>query len=147
MRQLDKIGQLLQDRNWFILVPNDMRNAPIVLPKTQKDDVDGVLILGEYYTVADFEAYFGKQYQVENYIDDAHILVSWVSTNLDEIPALEAMLNSNGLVNVLRDIDGKALESEDIDWATIPVNGYAILTKANMRVLPKMAPQIIEEVV
>ena len=146
MRQLDNIGTVLKDRNLFILVNKIMRNVPIELSKAQKDDEEGNLLTGEYYAISDLEKHFGKQYEVKDWVDENHILALWSSTTDDEMMNLKIMLEAKGMTNILKDVNGKAIEPYDVDWVTIPEYGFAILSLAALRHVPKVATPTVEDI-
>ncbi|MCB5278948.1 MAG: hypothetical protein LHW59_05460 [Candidatus Cloacimonetes bacterium] len=145
MRQLEYLRKKLMDRDRYILIPNSMKDYPIQMSKMQKDDEEGNLLVGEYYTVQDLADYFGKFYTIIPWVDDSHSLITWGSSANGEMTALKDSVLTEGLVNV-RDGGGEfELETSDVDWANIPENGFAIFSLSDLRDVPKVAV-VVEEV-
>ena len=139
MRQLDKIQKRLLDRDRYILIPKAMKDSPVPMAKMQKDDVDGNLLVGEYYSPQDLANHFGKFYIILDWVDDAHILITWGASENGEMQSTKAFMTSQGLVNIRDDGSEFGLDTSDVDWTAIPANGFAILSLSDLRAVPRVA--------
>ena len=145
MRQLEKLQEVFKiTRDRCILVPNDAIDIPVPMSRMQKDDENENLLVGEYYSLRDLSNYFGNQYKIFPWVDDAHSLATWTTIREEEMVLLKQMLVEQFLMVDLRDGgNGVELLPSEIDWTNIPANGFAIFSYAVLDELPKVASEVV----
>lgn len=63
---------------------------------------------------------------------------------VEELIAMKAYFEENGLVNIKDGNDGFGIDIKDIDWDNVPSNGYLIAMVGDMANVPRRENEIIE---
>lgn len=121
-----------------LIVPKAMSSFPIEMPKLEKFDEEGNHI--GYYSIDDLHQEFGSQYEPIDF-GEHHMIVRWAFDD-DGIEKADFLtyMESKGLVNH-RPLGMKAHE---IDWDTLPANGFVILAQHELSSLPQ--PKLNDDV-